>query len=157
MFLTAWGVGVETEMFNKKFSERGFIVMNVVFLTLIVSFAALIFLNGAKLVEEDNSALRLTALNLANEQFAEIEKLADEGNLSTGNFNFLGETEDLKSFGLYKDEDLQKKIPVNFSVTATVKNHSDFENLRNVAVAVDWTFAGKNFKIELEKIVRIND
>ena len=144
-------------MSDKKISERGFIIMNVIFLTLIVSFVALIFLNGAERIKENNSALRLAALNLANEQFAEIERLASEGILSTGNLDFLGEPKDLKNFGLYKDEDLQKKSPTNFLVTAKIKNHSDFENLKNVTVTVDWTFAGKDFKIELEKIVRIND
>ena len=144
-------------MSNKKFSERGFIAINVIFLTLIVSFVALIFLNGAERIKENNAALRLAALNLANEQIAEVERLAATGSLLTGNLDFLGEPKDLKNFGLYKDEDLQKKSPVNFLVTAKVKNHSDFENLKNVTVTVDWTFAGKDFKIELEKIVRIND
>ncbi len=130
--------------------------INVIFLTLIVSFAALIFLNGATRVKESDSTSRLVALNLANEQFAEIEFLAATGNLSVGNYNFLGAAEDLKNYGLYTDDDLSKKIPVEFSVTANVKNYSGYENLRNVSVKVEWTFSGKDFKIELEKVVRVN-
>ena len=67
----------------------------------------------------------------------------------------MGAAENLKSYGIYTDDDLTKKIPVEFSVTATVKNFSDYENLRNVTVKVSWTFNGKNFEIELEKLVRV--
>ena len=140
-------------MFNKKISERGFMMMNVIFLTLIVSFTALIFLNGARRVNETDSALRLTALNLANEQFAEIEHLAAENNLSTGSHSFLGDENNLKNFGLYKDEDLQNKKPAEFTVTTSVENYSD--NLKNVKITVKCTHAEKNFEIELEKLVRI--
>ena len=140
-------------MFNKKISERGFMMMNVIFLTLIVSFTALIFLNGARRVNETDSALRLAALNLANEQFAEIEYLAAENNLSTGSHSFLGDENNLKNFGLYKDEDLQNKKPAEFTVTTSVENYSD--NLKNVKVTVKCTSTEKNFEIELENLVRI--
>ena len=141
-------------MLSKKFAERGFMMMNVIFLTLIVSFTALIFLNGAARVKKSDADLQLTALNLANEQFAAIEYLATQETLA-GSYNFLGAAENLKSYGIYTDDDLTKKIPVEFAVTATVKNFSDYENLRNVTVKVSWTFNGKNFEIELEKLVRV--
>ena len=128
-------------------------MMNVIFLTLITSFTALIFLNGAERVSESDSALRLTALNLAEEQFAEIESLAEKNNLSAGSYNFLGDENNLKNFGLYKDEDLQNKTPAEFKVSADVENYQD--NLKNVKVTVKCTRAGKNFEIELEKIVRV--
>ena len=128
-------------------------MMNVIFLTLITSFTALIFLNGAGRVSESDSALRLTALNLANEQFAEIESLAEENNLTAGSYNFLGANDDLKNFGLYSDEDLQIKNPAEFKVTADVDNYQD--NLKNVKVTVKCNSANKNFEIELEKIVRV--
>ena len=140
-------------MFNKKISERGYMMMNVIFLTLIVSFTALIFLNGAQRVNETDSALRLSALNLANEQFAEIEYLAAKNNLSTGSHSFLGDENNLKSFGLYKDEDLQNKKPAEFTVTTYVENYSD--NLKNVKITVKCTSTEKNFEIELEKLVLI--
>lgn len=129
-------------------------MMNVIFLTLIVSFTALIFLNGAGRVNESDSALRFAALNLANEQFAEIESLAEENNLSAGSYNFLGETGDLKNFGLYSDKDLQTKTPAEFTVIAKVENYQD--NLKNVKVIVKCTSTDKNFEIELEKVVRVN-
>ena len=141
-------------MLSKKFSERGFMMLNVIFLTLIVSFTALIFLNGAARINNSGAELRIVALNLANEQFAEIESLAAQGKLYAGNINFLGDKEDLKNFGFYKDADLQTKTPVIFSVTSTVKNFSGYENLFNVEIKVAWNFAGKDFDIKLEKIVR---
>ena len=143
-------------MSNKKIDERGFMMLSVVFLTLIVSFSAMIFLNGARRINNSAAELRLVALNLANEQIAEIESLAAKGNLSAGNFNFLGDAEDLKNFGLYRDEDLKTKTPVNFSVTSTVKNFSGYENLFEVEVKVAWTFEGKNFEVKLEKVIRKN-
>ena len=139
-------------MISKKSTECGFMMMNVVFLTLIVSFTALIFLNGISPLKESDSALRLVALNLANEQFAEIESLADSGTLSAGSYNFLGASEDLKNYGVHTAADLTKKNPTKFSVTANVKNYSG--TLFNVTVKVSWNFNGKNFEIELEKIVR---
>ena len=143
-------------MLSKKFSERGFMMLNVIFLTLIVSFTALIFLNGAAKVKNSGAELRFVALNLANEQFAEIESLAAQGKLSVGSKNFLGAEEDLKNFGLYRDEDLKTKTPVIFSVTSTVKNFSGYENLFEVTVKVTWTFEGKDFEVELNKVVRKN-
>lgn len=124
-------------------------LLNVIFLLLITSLAALILLNGTKNFRNHNSTLKAVALLLAEEQFAEIESLAAEGNLSAGNYNFLGVESDLKN---YFDDNL-KKNPVEFKVSASVENYSA-ENLFKVAVLVEWKFDKKNYSIELKKIVR---
>ena len=126
--------------------------INVIFLTLIVSFTALIFLNGAARINNSGTEFRLVALHLANEQFAEIESRASEGNLSAGSLNFLGAADDLKNFGIYNDKDLSTKTLVTFSVTSTAEKY--IGNLFKVEVKVSWNFAGKDFEIKLEKIVR---
>ena len=136
----------------KILNERGFILLNVIFLTLIVSITATIFLNGTAAKNNSNSALRLTALNLANEQFAELESRAATGNLFSGNYSFLGSAEDLKSYGLYETEN--EKLPVEFSVTSTVKNYLSYENLFMAEVKVEWTFEGQNYELKSEKIIR---
>jgi|GEM_PF-2287559 len=136
-------------MGNNFLDSRGFIMLNVVFLTLIVSFAAMIYLNGSAIVGNSNATLRLTALNLMNEQFAEIESLAGQGNLSAGEeFDFLGLQEDLISYNA------SEKNPTEFKVTAAVKNF-DSENLLRVSVKVTWKFNGRNFELESEKLVRV--
>lgn len=140
-------------MFDKKIFQQGFLFFNVIFLTLILSFTALIFLNGIKFLNEDTSALNFTAINLANEQFAEIEFLAAENNLSAGNYNFLGDANNLKTFGLYNDKILQNKIPAEFTVTTSISDYKN--NLKNVKITVKCTSAKNNFEIELEKLVRI--
>ena len=127
----------------------------VIFLLIIVSFTAIIFLNGATLLNSSNSSLRLTAINLANEQFAELERLAAAGNLSAGSYSFLGAADDLKNFGLYKDSDLAEKNPTAFQVSSAVKNYSAQENLYSATVLVSWTYAGKNYRLEAEKILRV--
>ena len=139
-------------MLNKN-SHGGFILLEVIFLVIIVSFVAMIFLNSTAKINNSDSALRLAALNLANEQFAELESRAAAGILSEGSYNFLGVAEDLKNFGIYQESDLAEKTPTNFSVSSTVKNYSG--NLFTASVAVEWTFAGKNHKLELEKILRM--
>lgn len=138
-------------MENKNLGSRGFIMMSVVFLTLVVSFAAVIFLNGSARVKNSNSALRFTALNLMQEQFAMLESRAAHGDLPVGNFSFLGASEDLTSYNLAEN------FPVKFKVKTTVKNHVAYENLRNVTVQVEWTFNNKDFEIESEKIMRVQN
>ena len=76
-------------------------LLNVVILTLITAFAATILLNAAPRITNPQSVLRLTAIHLANEQFAMLESLAANGELATGNYDFLGKDADLttQNFG----------------------------------------------------------
>lgn len=108
--------------------------MNAVFLTLILSFAAMITLQSATQFNNEDAALRLHALNLANEQFALIESGSDK-NIPE---------DDLKSYGLYSDEN---KTLTEFKVTTNISGEG---NLKKVKVIVTW----KDKKLELEKLIR---
>lgn len=150
LFATVWNVGVSVEMENKILNCRGFIMLNVIFLTLIVSLVAIIFLNGSEILNRSNATLRITAMNLIDEQFAEVESRAAHGNLSVGTLGFLGVEEDLKSYNL------DEKNPIDFKVSTVVQNTA-YENLFNVVVKVTWTLGEKNFEIESEKFVHLQN
>lgn len=109
-------------------------MLNVIFLTLITSFAAMILLNAAPRIRNSQSSLRLIALHLANEQFAQLESLAAEGTLTEGNYDFRGDKKDLKNV-------------VDFNVETTVTGTG---NLRGIKVKVSWS--DKDF-IEVERTV----
>ena len=126
-------------------------LLSAIFLTVIVSFVAAMTLQTLSHSQNADAALRLHAINLANEQFAMIESLAAQNKLNSSSYDFLGNEDDLKSYGLFKESDNQ--TPIEFEVKATVSNVSDEENLRRVEVVVTW----KNFEIDFEKIVRIGD
>ena len=119
-------------------------LLSVVFLTLIVSFVAQILLHANAKVQQRNSTAYLTAINLANEQFAELEGQ----NLPAGNYDFLGDESDLKSFnGVKADSE-----PLKFEVITEPKNNSG--NLWTAKVTVKWTVGGKEKSVTSEKIIR---
>lgn len=121
-------------------NERGFMLLSAVFLTLIVSLSAMMVLNGTKKIVNHNSTLRIIAVHIANEQFAELESLAAQGNLLTGSKNFLGNSADLKNEN------------INFEVTTNIRNYSG--SLYKAEVKVEWILDGKNYNVEFEKIIR---
>lgn len=121
-------------------NERGFILLSVVFLTLITSFMAVMVLNANLKLQQRNSNLRLTAIYLAEEQFAEIESLAANGSLEGGNHVFYGDNDDLT----VGDKE--------FSVSTTVSGDTQ---LKTVRVIVKWNVDGKDFDVDFEKAVRV--
>ena len=107
-------------------------LLNVIFLTLITSFAAMILFNAAPRFKNPQSVLRLTAIHLANKQFALIEsKAAEEG--------------ELYLTGVKED---------SFTVTPTREKILD-ENLYVVKVTVAWKVDEENFKFEEERTIRV--
>ena len=129
-------------------NERGFALLNVIFLMMITSFAAMILLNAAPRVRNPQPTLRLTALYLAEEQLAYLESKAANGDLTTGTYNFLGNDEDLTSMNF------SEKIPVKFNVVAHVTEHdAGLPNLFDAKVIVSWTVGGKDFDIESERTI----
>ena len=119
-------------------NERGFLMLNVIFLTVITSFAAMILFNAAPRVKNPQSTLRLTALYLANEQFAHLESLAASGEeLPT---NFLGKPEDL--------------ISNNNGVTTTFNVETKPNNSNPCKVKVKVSWSDKDF-IEVERTIWI--
>ena len=128
-------------------NERGFALLNVIFLTVITSFAAMILLNAATQAKNPQSILQLTALHVANEQFAQLESLAAADELEAGSYPFKGLDEDLTT------ENFGEGSPVTFNVDTEVSNGGG--NLRKVTVTVSWTVGEKNFEIESERTVRV--
>ena len=120
-------------------NERGFMLLNVVFLTVITSLAAMILMNAAPRARNHQSTLRLTAIYLANEQFAELESLAAHGDIS-GNQPFLGNKDDLTSNNLSADN------PIEFEVTTNVSGG-------RAKVKVTWQVGEEEFKIEMERTI----
>ena len=129
--------------------------MQTIFLTLIVSLAGMIILNGMKKSDNQNATLRIIALHLAEEQFAELESRAYKGILTAGNFPFLGVQDDLKNYYDFGNEKkINSQVPVNFEVKTSVDNF--VENLFRAEVKVTWNFEKEN-SVELQKIIRKND
>ena len=119
-------------------------LLNVIFLTLITSFAAMILFNAAPRIKNPQSVLRLTAVHLANEQFALIESKAAAGNLDL-NCKIESEKLTTKNFGEGK--------PITFSVTPT--EISSDENFHVVKVTIQWAVDEKDFKFEEERTIRV--
>ena len=114
--MTAWGVGVV----RIKINQRGFMFLSAIFLTLIVSIMAQIILTANAKVQQRNSTLYFTAVNLANEQFAMIE---GGGTIPA---------EDLKSYnGMSEDA-----APIIFNVSYTQAGNK-------YTVKVEWTVNGE--------------
>ena len=145
--MTASDVGAATLSRQNKMNEKGFMLLSAVVLTMLLSFTAMISLRSATQFNNDDAALRLHALNLANQQFAMVESFAAQNNLSSVK-NFNGNDDDLKSYGLYSDEN---KTPTEFKVTTSIDNVN--ENLKKVKVTVTW----KDKNLEFEKLVRLKN
>lgn len=127
-------------------SERGFLLLNVIFLTLITSFAAVFLINAVPRTRNSHSTLQLTAINLANEQFAHLESLAAAGESLGGSYSFRGDPNDLTSTNYRAEE------PITFAVETHVSGSS---NLRDVKIKVTWTVDEKNFELETERTIRV--
>lgn len=134
-------------MINPLKNERGFLLLNVVFLTLITSFAAVILFNATPQARNPQSTLKLTALHLANEQLAHLESFGATGTLHAGSYSFLGDGDDLVT------KNFSEEIPIEFTVTTTV---SELEmNLFRAVVTVTWQVNGENYELEVERTIRL--
>ena len=114
-------------------NERGFMLLSAIFLTLIVSIMAAILFNANVKVQQRNSTLYLTAINLANEQFAILESGA----------NIEIPDEDKISYNGVKED----SEPIRFRVSKSI-------NGSEVTVKVEWTVNGENQTFESKKIIR---
>lgn len=131
----------------KILNERGFMLLQVVFLAMITSIVAMIFLNGVMQTKNRNATLRLTAIHLANEQIAELESRAALGILPVGSVSWLGVDDDLTTYNSGAKE------PVKFDVKTNVANFSDNAALKKVTVKVEWKIGEEKFQIESEKVI----
>ena len=124
-------------------SQRGFILLNVVFLTMITAFAAMILMNAAMRVKNPQSTLELTALYLANEQFAILESKAASGEQIGGSHSHK-----------VTSENAGAGQPVEFDVTANVSGDDLNEETviaRKATVIVRWKIGGENVEREFER------
>lgn len=129
-------------------NERGFLLLNVILLTLITSFAAVILINAVPRVRTPQSTLKLTAMYLANEQLAQLESLAAGGEQIT-DCDFLGLVEDLTT------KNAGEGRPVIFTVKTDVTNVSGSDNLPTATVTVKWKVDEKDFELKAERTIRI--
>ena len=120
-------------------------MLNVVLLTVITSFAAMILLNAVPRVKNPQATLELTALYVAEEQFAQLESLAAAGTLSTGSYSFQGLDADLTTEN--------SGAPIKFTVTTNVTSGGG--QLRKVTVKVSWTLNDKDFDLTTERMMRV--
>ena len=127
-------------------NERGFMLLHVLFLTLITASAAMILLNAAPRLKNPESVLRLTALHLANEQLAILEGLAETEGLVAGEYTFLGAEEDLQT------ENAFAGATTTFEVKTTVEAK---DALRYATVRVIWEWGGEIFELESERTIRV--
>jgi hypothetical protein len=123
-------------------------LLNVIFLLMITASAAMILLNAAPRARNPQSTFRLIALNLANEQFAQLESLAATGENISGSYSFLGVPNDLKNFSFRKKN---STTPIEFTINTTVNGSG---NLRKAKVTVK-IVGDENFKLEAERTIRI--
>lgn len=119
-------------------------LLNVVFLTLITSFAAMILLNAAPRIRTPQSVLRLTALHLANEQLAMLESMAATEGLEAGSYSFKGNDADLTT--------LNAGAPITFEIETQVTANG---NLRGVKVIISWEVGSETFELETERTIRV--
>ena len=117
---------------NMSNNERGFMFLSAIFLTLIVSLMATMLLTANVKTQQRNSTLYLTAINLANEQFAFLE----------GGLQDIPD-EDKKSYNGMS----QNAEPIEFRIS---KSFSGSE----VTVKIEWTVNGKTETFESTKTIR---
>ena len=127
--------------------QRGFLLLNVVFLTVIVSFGAIILINAAPRVRNPKSTLELTARHLANEQLAYLESQAAINGTIDSNFKISDEDRITKNAGDGRE--------IIFTVDTEINGVEGSENLRTATVTVSWIFDGKNFSIDAERTILI--
>ena len=119
-------------------NQRGFMFLSAIFLTLIVALMAQIILHANSKVQQRNSTLYFTAINLANEQFAILESGA----------KIDIPPEDKKS---YNGVD-ENSVPIEFDVSYNLEK--DLGTLKEYKVTVIWTVNGETEKFESTKIIK---
>lgn len=105
-------------------------LLSAIFLTLIVGIMAQILLQATSKVQQRNSTLYYTAINLANEQFAMIESIAAETGVIDESCHI--PADELKSYnGMSETAE-----PIEFKISTSSEGSK-------VTVKVEWTVKGK--------------
>ena len=114
-------------------NQRGFMFLSAIFLTLIVAIMAQILLHANSKVQQRNSTLYFTAVNLANEQFAILESGAE---ISIP-------AEERKSLNGMSET----ATPIEFEISASAVGST-------VTVKVEWIVNGETKFFESTKTIR---
>lgn len=115
--------------------------LSAIFLTLIVAITAQILLHANSKVQQRNSTLYFTAINLANEQFAVMESIADlEGVIDTSCHVSEAERKSLNGMS-------ETATPIEFKISTSAAGSI-------VTVKVEWIVNGETKFIESTKIIR---
>lgn len=125
-------------MFNILRDNRGFIFLEVLFLTLILSFTALLVCNALEsaIISNRMSAIRIAAIHLANARMAEIEE-----------YNFEKNSFQIPSTSL-TNEDLVYKdfFGINGTIEFVIDNSYAVQDsnptINEVTVTVKWIING---------------
>ncbi len=121
---------------GKLFNSKGFIFIEAIFLTLIISFMAILILNGLETAVRSNriSAIRTAALHIANAQMSEVEEYIS-----------MNKTTPSSDYTLLTSEDLERQNffgingTLKFNVETQIQNSSLGSELCNVTIKVTWT------------------
>ena len=102
---------------KKILNERGFLMLDVIFLTMITALAAMILINAAPRIRNPQASLKLTALYLAEEQFAYLEAGEEPP------------SDDLIFEDVTFKVDIEKGTgnPCKVTVTVTIEGREDFK------------------------------
>ena len=114
-------------------NQRGFMLLSAVFLTLIVSFMATLTLQAVTYSHKNSTADELTAINLADEQFAMIESLAAQDRLSEVT-DFNGKSELPEGFKIETNRESSDGNIYKYKITVTWENHKPLEFAKTVRI-----------------------
>ncbi|MBR3723705.1 MAG: hypothetical protein IKN12_13240 [Selenomonadaceae bacterium] len=121
--------------------EHGFMIVETLLLSFIaVGLSAAIYSYGAAIRAEETVKARTTALYLAKEEMAYIIQKRDLGELSEGNYKFLGE----------RDLTLNN---IRYEVFADVEEYEGDENFFKAKVTAKWMIFRKSRELSLERIM----
>ena len=116
------------------FNNKGFIFIEVIFISLLVSFTAALIVRGLKTAVTANqtSAIKTAAIHIANSQMSEIEEYVNINRSLPSSYNFLDESD------LIYEDFLGMKEPVTFYIETEVSDSTLNSQLRRVTVKVSW-------------------
>ena len=116
------------------FNNKGFIFIEVIFISLLVSFTAILIVRGLKTAVTANqtSAIKTAAMHIANAQMSEIEEYVNKNKSLPSSYNFIDESD------LIYEDFLGMKEPVIFYIETEVSDSTLNGQLLRVTVKVSW-------------------
>lgn len=120
--------------------ERGFALLETLLLSFIlVGFSAIIYSFHLAVQTEKILQVRTEALFLAEEEMAYLISMRDDGELTEGNYDFLGETTEVNN--------------IDYIVKADVKKHAENDDFLIAKVSVKWKIFHLERELHLERLI----